>query len=79
MAAAPLAELAFFAYCDVSYAGARALVEAIEWHKSRGHTVVSESLGLITECGIPCVPLPHIPSATVSVSTVSVNGRALVS
>ncbi len=74
-----VAELAFLSYCDVSYAGARACVEAIAWHKASGHTVECQPLAGISQCGKPCVALPDIPSAPVSLTTVTTGGRAVVS
>ena len=75
MAAPDVAELAFLSYCDVSYAGVRALVETIEWHKACGHDVVSQPLEVIMQSGHPSVPLPHLPSASATISTVTINGR----
>ena len=72
-------ELAFLSYCDVSYAGARVLIEAVEWHKAQRHAVVSENLNIVTECSSPCVALPSLPSAAITVSTVSISGRATAS
>ena len=66
-------------YCDVSYAGARACVEALEWHRARGHTVVSQPLGIITQCGSPSVPLPQCPAASDTLSTVSIGTRVVAS
>jgi hypothetical protein len=75
MEASAVAELTFLSYCDVSYAGARVLVEAVEWHRARGHAVRSEPLGIITQSATPAVPLPQLASAAVTVSTVSIDGR----
>ena len=35
----------------------------------------SEALGIITQSATPAVPLPQLPSAAVTVSTVSIDGR----
>ncbi len=79
MSGSAFAEVAFLSYCDVSYAGARACVEALEWHKTRGHEVVSESFGILTESARPSVAHPQSPSINDSISTVSVGGRRIAS
>lgn len=79
MSAPVVAELAFLSYCDVSYAGARACVEALEWHRARGHTVVSQPLGVITQCGSPSVSHPQCPAASDTLSTVSIGTRVVAS
>ena len=79
MSVSAVADLAFLSYCDVSYAGARACVEALEWHRACGHTVVSEPLGIITENCIPSISLPQLPSAPDTLSTVSIGGRVVAS
>jgi hypothetical protein len=79
MAASEVAELTFLSYCDVSYAGARVLTEAVQWHRARGHNVLSETLGIVTQNATPAVPLPQLPLASVTVSTVTVDGRVIAS
>jgi hypothetical protein len=73
-----VAELVLLSYCDVSYAGVRAAVEAIEWHRACGHIIETRPLAIIAQCGTPSVPLPGMPSASATVSTVTFGGRVVV-
>ena len=79
MDAPAVSELVFLSYCDVSYAGVRASVEAIQWHKAAGHTVQSHPLSIIVQCGNPSVPLPEMPSASATLTTVTMCGRVVAS
>jgi hypothetical protein len=73
-----IAELVLVSYCDVSFAGARACIEAIQWHESQGHKVVSEPLGVVVSDAFPAVLCPRNPDAFDSLTTVFIGESAVV-